>query len=106
MLRDARFGKSAQRCKGLPLKFNSEDFRVPQGKLDLRKWPTSVDPPFKSKEDYQKILESHVAHLSALQQLHYASGKYAVLLIFQGMDSVGKDGSIRHVMSGVKRWLG
>ena len=83
------------------MKINSEDFRVPQGKVDLRKWPTSVDPPFKSKEDFQKILESHVAHLSALQQLHYASGKYAVLLIFQGMDSAGKDGSIRHVMSGV-----
>jgi PPK2 family polyphosphate:nucleotide phosphotransferase len=39
--------------------------------------------------------------LSALQQLHYASNQYALLLIFQGMDSAGKDGAIRHVMSGV-----
>jgi PPK2 family polyphosphate:nucleotide phosphotransferase len=39
--------------------------------------------------------------LSALQQLHYASHRYALLLIFQGMDGAGKDGSIRHVMSGV-----
>jgi PPK2 family polyphosphate:nucleotide phosphotransferase len=39
--------------------------------------------------------------LSSRQQLHYASGRYAVLLIFQGMDSAGKDGAIRHVMSGV-----
>jgi PPK2 family polyphosphate:nucleotide phosphotransferase len=60
-----------------------------------------VDPPFKSREEYQEILASHVAHLSSLQQLHYASGKYAMLLIFQGMDSAGKDGDIRHVMSGV-----
>jgi PPK2 family polyphosphate:nucleotide phosphotransferase len=39
--------------------------------------------------------------LSSLQQLHYASNRYALLLIFQGMDSAGKDGAIRHVMSGV-----
>jgi PPK2 family polyphosphate:nucleotide phosphotransferase len=39
--------------------------------------------------------------LSALQQLHYASAKCALLLIFQGMDGAGKDGAIQHVMSGV-----
>ena len=39
--------------------------------------------------------------MSALQRLHYASNRYAVLLIFQGMDAAGKDGAIRHVMSGV-----
>jgi polyphosphate kinase 2 (PPK2 family) len=40
-------------------------------------------------------------HLSSLQQLLYASDSYAVLLIFQAMDAAGKDGAIRHVMSGV-----
>ena len=49
----------------------------------------------------QEILEEHIQALSSLQQLHYASNRYALLLIFQGMDSAGKDGSIRHVMSGV-----
>jgi len=39
--------------------------------------------------------------LSSLQQLHYASNRFALLVIFQGMDSAGKDGAIRHVMSGV-----
>ena len=39
--------------------------------------------------------------LSSLQRLHYASNRYAMLLIFQGMDAAGKDGAIRHVMSGV-----
>jgi PPK2 family polyphosphate:nucleotide phosphotransferase len=39
--------------------------------------------------------------LSSLQNLHYASSRYALLLIFQGMDSAGKDGAIGHVMSGV-----
>jgi PPK2 family polyphosphate:nucleotide phosphotransferase len=60
-----------------------------------------VPPFFKSKEKYQTLLEKHVASLSSLQQLHYACGRYAMLLIFQGMDSAGKDGAIRHVMSGV-----
>jgi len=46
-------------------------------------------------------LKKHVEELSALQQLHYASNRYALLLIFQGMDAAGKDGAIRHVMSGV-----
>ena len=58
--------------------------------------------PFcKSKKEYQKLLEKHVEELSSLQQLHYASDRYALLLIFQAMDAAGKDGSIRHVMSGV-----
>jgi PPK2 family polyphosphate:nucleotide phosphotransferase len=43
----------------------------------------------------------HIEELSSLQQLHYASNRYALLLIFQGMDAAGKDGAIRHVMSGV-----
>jgi PPK2 family polyphosphate:nucleotide phosphotransferase len=60
-----------------------------------------VTADFKSKEQYREILHAHVESLSSLQQLHYASAKYAVLLIFQGMDSAGKDGAIRHVMSGV-----
>ena len=47
------------------------------------------------------MLEDHVEQLSALQRLHYASNKYALLIIFQGMDAGGKDGAIRHVMSGI-----
>ncbi len=39
--------------------------------------------------------------MNSLQRLHYASNRYALLLIFQGMDAAGKDGAIRHVMSGV-----
>jgi PPK2 family polyphosphate:nucleotide phosphotransferase len=60
-----------------------------------------VKPFFKSKKRYQKHLEAHVEELSSLQRLHYASDRYALLLIFQGMDAGGKDGAIRHVMSGV-----
>jgi PPK2 family polyphosphate:nucleotide phosphotransferase len=81
---------------------NSNDFQVKPGKkIDLSKWPTRVKPVCKSEKKYQKLLRAHVAELSSLQNLHYASNKSALLLIFQGMDAAGKDGAIRHVMSGV-----
>jgi PPK2 family polyphosphate:nucleotide phosphotransferase len=84
------------------MKISAKDFRVKEGdEVDLGKWPTTVEPVYKSKDQYQKLLEEHVAQLSSLQQLHYASDRYAVLLIFQAMDAAGKDGAIRHVMSGV-----
>ena len=60
-----------------------------------------VQPYCKSKKQYQKLLKEHVEELSSLQRLHYASDHYALLLIFHGMDAAGKDGAIRHVMSGV-----
>jgi PPK2 family polyphosphate:nucleotide phosphotransferase len=83
-------------------RISSKDFRVGQGEVvHLHKWPTKVKPVYKSKEQYKKLLKEHVAELSKLQQLHYASNRYALLLIFQGMDAAGKDGAIRHVMSGV-----
>ena len=84
------------------MKINSREFRVREGdEVDLKKWPTTVDPVYKSKQQYQELLSEHVARLSALQQLLYASNRYAVLLIFQAMDAAGKDGAIKHVMSGV-----
>ena len=84
------------------MKISSKDFRVKEGdEVDLRKWPTNIEPVYKSKEHYQKLLEQHVSQLSALQQLLYASNRYAVLLIFQAMDAAGKDRAIKHVMSGV-----
>jgi PPK2 family polyphosphate:nucleotide phosphotransferase len=84
------------------MKIDSKDFRVREGdEVDLQKWPTKVDPVYKSKKHYKKLLEEHVEQLSSLQQLLYASNRHAVLLIFQAMDAAGKDGAIRHVMSGV-----
>ena len=84
------------------MKINVKDFRVPEcEKVNLQKWPTLVDPVYKSKKKYHKILEEQIEELSSLQRLHYASDRYAVLLIFQAMDAAGKDGAIRHVMSGV-----
>jgi PPK2 family polyphosphate:nucleotide phosphotransferase len=80
----------------------AENFRVRPGKrVALKEWPTMVKPFCKSKKQYREMLEAHVAELSSQQRLLYASDRYALLLIFQGMDAAGKDGAIRHVMSGV-----
>lgn len=84
------------------MKIGTKDFRVREGdKVSLKKWPATVKPVYKSKEQYQKLLEEHVAQLSSLQELHDASNRHAILLIFQAMDAAGKDGAIKHVMSGV-----
>ena len=86
----------------LPMHLKSSDFRVREGEqVDLKKWPTRIDPVYASDDEYQELLQKHVKALSAQQELLYASDQYAVLLIFQAMDAAGKDGAIRHVMSGV-----
>jgi PPK2 family polyphosphate:nucleotide phosphotransferase len=83
-------------------KIKAEDFLVRPGeKVKLKDRPTIVKPFFESKKQYQKLLDEHVARLSSLQRLLYASNRYALLLTFQGMDAAGKDGAIRHVMSGI-----
>jgi PPK2 family polyphosphate:nucleotide phosphotransferase len=73
----------------------------PGSKVDLKDWSTRIGSVYGSTQHYHEILESHVSRLSELQQLLYASERYAVLFIFQAMDAAGKDGAISHVMSGV-----
>ena len=84
------------------MKIDSDDFRVRERKkLDLKKWPTDVTPYYKSKKHLKNMLRERVDEMSELQNLLYASDRYAVLLIFQAMDAAGKDSAIKHVMSGV-----
>jgi polyphosphate kinase 2 (PPK2 family) len=84
------------------VRIHTKNFRVREGdEVHLEKWPTKVDPVYKSKDQYKSLLEEHVAKLSAMQRLHHASDRHAILLIFQATDAAGKDGAIRHVMSGV-----
>src|SRR5271154_4055488 len=88
--------------KCMSMKIKSKEFQVrPGAKVKLNEWPTRVEPFCTSKKNYEKLLEAHVEKLSTLQRLHYASNRYALMLIFQGMDAAGKDGAIRHVMSGI-----
>src|ERR1039458_928777 len=84
------------------MKIDTKDFLVKPGeKVRLKDWPTRVKTMCGSKEEYKQVLEKHVSDLISLQELLYGSNKYALLLVFQGMDAAGKDGAIKHVMSGV-----
>ena len=84
------------------MKINSKDSRVNDGQaVDLKAWPTVVSPFYKSKKEYEELLAEHVVRLAEQQQLLYASNAHSLLLIFQGMDTAGKDGAIKHVMSGI-----
>jgi PPK2 family polyphosphate:nucleotide phosphotransferase len=81
---------------------DTSPFRAPHGKpLDLDEWPTRVERCYESKRDYEKILARHLDLLQERQRLLYAHDRYSLLLIFQAMDAAGKDGAIRHVMSGI-----
>jgi PPK2 family polyphosphate:nucleotide phosphotransferase len=80
----------------------TRDYRVDEGeRVDLKRRPTRVKPLCDSKEAYEAERAKHVAKLAALERVHYADGRHALLVIFQGMDTAGKDSAIRHVMSGV-----
>ena len=84
------------------MKIQAKKFRAREGEaVDLSQWPTRIRPVYELKEDYQLLLAEHVARLAGQQELLYASNDHALLLIFQAMDAAGKDGAIKHVMSGV-----
>ena len=84
------------------MKIDSRRFVVPHSRRKiLQSRPTEVERFYKSKDEFHHILAKHVEQLSELQQMLYATRTHAILLVFQGMDTAGKDGTIRHVMSGV-----
>jgi PPK2 family polyphosphate:nucleotide phosphotransferase len=84
------------------MKIDPDDFRVRSGaKLKLGKHPTRVKPYYASAGEYQKRLAGQLDRMSELQNLLYASNRHALLLVFQAMDAAGKDGVIKHVMSGI-----
>ena len=78
------------------------EFRVgPRTRVRLDRWPTHIEPLYESRSGYEHALAAGTRRLSDLQQRLYADDRHALLLIFQAMDAAGKDGAIRHVMSGV-----
>ena len=84
------------------MKIDADKFRVREGeRVKLKDWPTKVKNFYKDKDDYKKILEEHVEELQNLQNRFYAFNRYSLLLIFQAMDAAGKDGAIKHVLSGI-----
>jgi len=84
------------------MKIDLTEFRVrPGAPVTLARRPTAIKPLAASKKDYRKFIRHDLARLDDLQERLYASGRHAVLLIFQGMDAAGKDGAVRHVLSGL-----
>jgi PPK2 family polyphosphate:nucleotide phosphotransferase len=80
----------------------AEPFRITDGKhFRLKDHDPDSTGGLKNKDEAHKLLEQSVELLSELQEKLYAQDRWAVLLIFQGMDASGKDGLIKHVMSGV-----
>jgi polyphosphate kinase 2 (PPK2 family) len=84
------------------MNIDANAFRVHEGdKVGLGLWATKIDSLCKSKKSCRKHLQDHVEQLSDLQRMLYASNRHALLLVFQAMDTAGKEGAIRHVMSGI-----
>ncbi len=70
-------------------------------KIKLEDYPTNFNGEVKSKSEGKKLLDENIEKLAELQAKLYAYDKFALLLIFQAMDAAGKDGAIKHVMSGL-----
>jgi PPK2 family polyphosphate:nucleotide phosphotransferase len=80
----------------------SKPFRVTDGRqFRLRDVPPDSTRGVKSKADAVRLLKRGIERLSLLQEKMYAENRWGLLLIFQAMDAAGKDGTIKHVMSGV-----
>ena len=79
-----------------------EDFIVkPNSEISLSDFQTDFTGKLNSKEEAAELLKKNIKKMQKLQAKLYADDKYSVLLIFQAMDAAGKDGTIKHVMSGL-----
>ncbi len=81
---------------------NIENFRVPESKkLNLSDHPTGFTGDYTDKKQAVKDLELNIKKLDEMQRVLYAEDIHSILIIFQAMDAAGKDGAIKHVMSGL-----
>ena len=79
-----------------------EPFRIAEGaRVRLSELPTQIAPLYESKSNYRERLLKRVKQISKLQRALYAGQRSALLVILQGPDGSGKDGVIRHVLSGI-----
>lgn len=81
---------------------NIDQFRVKEGtKLSLKDHDPAFSDGLKDKDEARDELEKNIARMAELQDMLYAQDIYSLLIVFQAMDAAGKDGAIKHVMSGV-----
>ena len=83
-------------------KLDFDDFKVSEGmNFSLSDFPTEFRKKFMDKEEGELLISKDIEELSLLQDILYADKRHAVLIIIQAMDAAGKDGTIKHIMSGV-----
>jgi len=80
---------------------NIKKYKVTGKDFDFDGFDTGDKGGFNSADDVQDIIAQNIEKISEFQEKLYAEGKVAMLIIFQAMDAAGKDGAIKHVMSGI-----
>jgi len=81
--------------------FSKELLATPGKKIKLDKWDPEDTLGWEKNHKMKASLDKAIEKLDSLQYLLYAEHKRALLIVLQGLDAAGKDGTIRHVMSGV-----
>ena len=83
-------------------KINLEDFRITDGnKFSLSDFSTDIKKKGLDKSEGELLIKKDIEELATLQDVLYAESRHAVLIVIQAMDAAGKDGTIKHIMSGV-----
>ena len=84
-----------------PLKFDSPTLIKPHERVRLAKLPTELKGGPKNETAAGQLVAKHCVKLDKLQEVFYASQECGLLIVLQGMDTAGKDGTIRHIFSGI-----
>ena len=94
---------TTRQIAGMAKSIDAQEYRYTgKEKLNLRKWATVLKSRlYKDKAELAILLKQFEDKIDERQQQMYAQDKYAMLLVFQAMDAAGKDGTIKHVMSGI-----
>lgn len=83
------------------MKIKSPYLVKPDTDVRLKKWSTGATGKYKKPDEADADLDQHRQALGELQELLYAEGRHAILVVLQAMDTAGKDGAIRHIFTGV-----
>ena len=84
------------------MKLNLDAFeKTGEKKFSIERANTHIEDLYESKEEYDLLLADFRKKMDELQSMMYAHNRYGLLIIFQAMDAAGKDGTIKHVLSGV-----
>src|SRR3954470_16822566 len=85
----------------MPKTINAKDFLIKEGsKVKLKNFATSYEGKELKKDSAATLLDESRKALAKIQDMLYAHNRHSMLIIFQAMDAAGKDGAIKHVMSG------